>query len=285
MKNARLLSFLIACCALPVQAADAPAPAPAPATATATATATAPATATEKPLAVVNGEAVPGMYANFIRQNRIKRNMPPESLTDDAIKEGAVTATLLAQEAVKKGLDKEPSVVAALQFQRMELLGRAALEDYLRAHPITEETVKAEFKNAKEKAGETEYRARHILVSSEKEAKDVIAKLNASKKAKFEDLAKKQSKDTSAGNGGDLGWVLPANLVPEFAQTMVGLKKGEVTKNPVQTRFGWHVIRLEETRKLDFPDYEKIKNRITGQLQQQQIGKLVKELAATAKIE
>lgn len=279
MKNARLLSLLIACCALPVQAADAPAPAAATATAAATTA------AAVKPLAVVNGEAVPGLYANFIRQNRVKRNMPPEALTDDAIKEGAVTATLLAQEAVKKGLDKNPSVAVALEFQKMELLGRAALEDYLRAHPITEETVKAEYENAKEKAGETEYRARHILVNSEKEAKEMIAKLNARKKANFEDLAKKHSKDTSAGNGGDLGWVLPANLVPEFAQTMVGLKKGEVTRNPVQTRFGWHVIRLEETRKLDFPDYEKIKNRIAGQLQQQQIGKLVKELTATAKIQ
>lgn len=266
MKNVRLLTFLIACCALPVQAADAP-------------------DAANKPLAVVNGEAVPGLYANFIRQNRIKRNMPPESLTDDAIKEGAVTATLLAQEAVKRGLDKEPTVAAALDFQRMELLGRAALEDYLRAHPIKDETVKAEYENAKEKAGETEYRARHILVASEKEAKEMIAKLNARKKAKFEDLAKKYSKDTSAGNGGDLGWVLPANLVPEFAHAMVDLKKGEVSANPIQTRFGWHVIRLEETRKLDFPDYDKIKNRIAGQLQQQQIGKLVKELAATAKVQ
>lgn len=277
MKHARLLSLLIACCALPVHAADASATTPA--------TTPAAAPVANKPLAIVNGEAVPGIFGNFIRQNRIKRNMPPESLTDDAIKDGAVTAVLLAQEAVKKGLDKEPTVAAALEFQKRELLGRAALEDYLRANPVTEETVKAEYENAKVKAGTTEYRARHILVNSEKEAKDVIAKLTAGKKAKFEDLAKKLSKDTSAGNGGDLGWVLPANLVPEFAETMVGLKKGEVTKNPVQTRFGWHVIRLEETRKLDFPDYEKIKNRIAGQLQQQQIGKLVKELATTAKVE
>ena len=103
MKYIRLLPLLIACCALPVQAADAPA---------------------NKPLAMVNGEAVPAIFGNFIRQNRIKRSMPPETLTDDAVKEGAVTATLLAQEAVKKGLDKEPTVAAALEFQRMELLGQ-----------------------------------------------------------------------------------------------------------------------------------------------------------------
>lgn len=265
MKYARLLPLLIACCALPVQAADKP--------------------ATDKPLAMVNGEAVPAMFGNFIRQNRIKRNMPPEALTDAAVKDGAITATLLAQEAVKKGLDKEPTVAAALEFQRMELLGRAALEDYLRAHPIQEDTIKAEYENAKAKAGETEYRARHILVNSEKEARTFITKLNASRKTKFEDLAKKYSKDTSAGNGGDLGWVLPANLVPEFAKALVDLKKGQVTKTPVQTRFGWHIIKLEESRKLDFPEYDKVKERIAGQLQQQAIARLVKELAATAKVE
>ena len=85
--------------------------------------------------------------------------------------------------------------------------------------------------------------------------------------------------------GGDLGWVLPSNLVPEFAQAMVGLKKGQVSKTPVQTRFGWHILRLEDTRKLDFPEYDKVKNRIAGELQQQEIGKLVKELATTAKVE
>jgi peptidyl-prolyl cis-trans isomerase C len=265
MKYARLLPLLIACCALPALAADKP--------------------ATDTPLAMVNGEAVPAMFGNFIRQNRIKRNMPPEALTDAAVKDGAVTATLLAQEALKKGLDKEPTVAAALEFQRMELLGRAALEDYLRAHPIKEDTIKSEYENAKAKAGETEYRARHILVNSEKEARNFIAKLNASRKTKFEDLAKKYSKDTSAGNGGDLGWVLPANLVPEFAHAMADLKKGEITKAPVQTRFGWHIIKLEESRKLDFPEYDKIKERIAGQLQQRVIAKLVKELAATAKVE
>jgi len=268
----RLLPLLIACCALPASAAD-------------THAAAAASPAADKPLVVVNGEAAPAIYGNFIRQNRIKRDMPPESLTDESIKDGLVTAMLLAQEAVKKGLDKDPSVTAALQFQKMELLGRAALEDYIRAHPIKEETLKAEYDNTKAKAGESEDRTRHILVNSEKEAKELIAKLTTGKKAKFEDLAKKYSKDTSAGNGGDLGWVLPVNLVPEFAQALLKLKKGEVTKNPVQTRFGWHVIRLDDSRKLDFPEYDKIKNRIANQLQQQAIGKLVQELRATAKVE
>lgn len=271
MKHARILTLLIACCSLPAQAADTHSAASAK--------------ESGKPLAVVNGEAIPAMFGNFIRQNRVKRNMPPEALTDEAVREGAVNAMLLAQQAVREGLDKEPSVAAALEFQKMELLGRAALESYLRANPIQEETIRAEYENAKAAAGTVEYRARHILVNSEKEARNVITKLTKGKKAKFETLAKQHSKDTSAGNGGDLGWVLPANLVPEFAEAMAKLKKGEITREPVQTRFGWHVIRLEETRKLDFPDYEKIKNRIAGQLQQQVIVKLVKELSATAKVE
>lgn len=264
MKHARLLPFLFACCILPAQA-NTP--------------------AGEKPLVVVNGEAIPAIYGNFIRQNRVKRNMPPEALTDNSIKEGAITAALLAQEAVRKGLDKDPVVAAALEFQQMELLGRATLEDYLRANPIKEETVRTEYENAKAKAGESEYRARHILVNSEKEARDLIDKLTARKKAKFEDLAKKHSKDTSAGNGGDLGWVLPGTLVSEFGQAMVDLKQGEITREPVRTRFGWHVIRLDDTRKLDFPDYEKIRDRIAEQLQKQAIGNLVRELLATAKVE
>lgn len=247
----------------------------------------APAAASEanKPLAVVNGVALPQIFANFVRQGRVNRGSAPESLTDEAVRDATITAEILAQEAVRKGLDKGPTLLAAMEFQKKELLSQATIEDFVRSHPISEETLKAEYDKAQAKAGNTEFRARHILVNSEKEAKAVIAKLTAGKKAKFEDLAKKESKDTSAGNGGDLGWTLPANLVPEFASAMIKLKKGEVTKEPVQTQFGWHVIRLEETRKLDFPTYDKIKGRIANQMQQHQLRKYVQELRAGAKIE
>jgi peptidyl-prolyl cis-trans isomerase C len=267
MKVARLLSLPIVLFALNAHAADPAAP------------------AADKPIAVVNSQSVPAIYGNFVRESRMKRNMPAESMSDAAVKDGVVTAVLLAQEAVRKGLDKEPSVAAALEFQKMELLGRATLEAYLAANPISDEDLKKEYEQAKAKAGETEYRAQHILVPSEKEAMEVIAKLKSSRKTKFEDLAKKYSKDSSAGNGGDLGWVLPANLVPEFAQAMSELKKGEYTKTPVKTRFGWHVIRLEETRKLEFPTFDKVKDRIAAQLQKQLIGKLLKQLSTEAKVE
>lgn len=239
----------------------------------------------EKPLAVVNGVELPQVFANFVRQGRMNRGGTPESLTEESIREAVVTAELMTQEAMRKGLHNAPLVKAALEFQKKELLSKALIEDFVRNNPIEDTAIQAEYNNAKAKAGDTEYRPRHILLASEKEAKAVIAKLTTGKKAKFDDVAKKESKDSSADNGGDLGWVLPANLVPEFANAMVKMKKGEISKTPVQTKFGWHVIQLNDTRKLDFPEYDKLKNRIASQMQQLQLRKYVQTLSASAKIE
>jgi peptidyl-prolyl cis-trans isomerase C len=236
-------------------------------------------------LVVVNGVAVPQIYANFVRQGRVNRGGPPETMTDEAIRDAVIAAELMAQEAVRKGLHTGPTLVAAMEFQRKELLSKALIEEFVRANPISEDLVKAEYENAKTVAGSTEYRPRHILVATEKEARDVITRLTTGKKAKFEDLAKKHSSDSSADNGGDLGWVLPANLVPEFATAMVKMKKGEITRKPVQSKFGWHVIRMDDSRKLDFPEYDKLKNRIASQMQQLQLRKYVQELRASARIE
>lgn len=238
----------------------------------------------DEPIARVNGVAIPAIYAEFVRQNRMSRNMGQEMLSLESLTDALVATEVLVQEALKKGLDKEPSVAAALDFQRRELLGKAALENYVRANPVPEETLKAEYDKAKAKAGGKEYRVSHILVDSEKEAKNLLAQLKKPK-TKFEDLAKKHSKDSSAGNGGDLGWTLPANLVPEFAQAMTTLKKGETTKTPVQTQFGWHIIRLVDEQALAFPPYEELKGRIANQLQQQAVRRYVQALRAEAKVE
>lgn len=238
----------------------------------------------DDPLLKVNGVVIPAIYAEFVRQNRAARNMPPETQSLEALRDSLLATELLAQEAVRRGLDKEPMVVAAIEFQRRELLGKAALEDYARRHPIREETLRAEYEKAKEKAGDKEYRASHILVPTEKEAITLLAQLKKPK-VKFEDLARKHSKDSSAGNGGDLGWNLPANLVPEFAQAMTALKKGETATEPVQTKFGWHILRLTDERRLDFPDFDKLKDRIANQLQQQAIRRHVQALRAEAKVE
>lgn len=238
----------------------------------------------DKPIATVNGVPIPPIYAEFLRNSRAARGQSAELLSDAAIREALIVAELLAQEAIKAGLDKNPRLIALIDFQRKELLGRALLEDHLRRNPISEETVRAEYDKAKERAGTEEYRVRHILVASEREARDIIARIK-SRKAKFEDIAKAQSQDPSGANGGDLGWTVPANLVPEFANAMTKLKKGQLADNPVQTRFGWHVIRLDDTRKLQFPSYEEARDRIVQQLQQIAARNFVRELGARAKIE
>lgn len=236
------------------------------------------------PIAVVNGVAVPAIYAEFLRASRTARGQSSETLTDANIRDALVVAELLAQEAQRAGLDKNPRISALIEFQRKELLGRAVLDEYLRKNPISEDVVRAEYDKAKERAGSSEYRVRHILVSSEKEARDVISRIKT-RKAKFEDLAKSLSRDPSAENGGDLGWVAPAGLVSEFADAMTKLKKGQLADNPVQTRFGWHVIRLDDTRSLKFPSYEEARERIVQQLQQIAARNYVRELSSKAKVE
>jgi len=241
---------------------------------------------TQETMAVVNGVAVPAIFAEFSRQARVARGAQAQNLTEESIRDAVIAAELLSQEAIRRGLDRNPRVLAAIDFQRKELLSQALLEEFLRASPIREETVRAEYDQAKARAGTEEYRPSHILVNTEKEARDIIARLTtARRKANFADVARQQSKDTSAGNGGDLGWVLPANLVPEFAAAMTRLKKGEISRVPVQTQFGWHVIRLDDTRKLDFPPYEELRDRIAGQIQQVMLRRFIAELRATAKIE
>lgn len=237
-----------------------------------------------KPIATVNGVAIPPIFAEFLRNSRAARGQPAELLSDTALREALIVAEILAQEAVHAGLDKDPRVSALIDFQRKEILGRALLEEHLRRNPISEETVRAEYEKAKERAGTEEYRVRHILVDSEQKARDIIARIK-SKKAKFEDIAKTQSLDPSGAFGGDLGWTVPADLVPEFANALTKLKKGQLADKPVQTRFGWHVIRLEDTRKLQFPAYEEVRDRIVQQLQQMAARNYVRELAAKAEVE
>lgn len=237
-----------------------------------------------KPIAVVNGVAIPAIYAEFLRNSRTARGQSSETLTDANIRDALVVAEVLAQEAQRTGMDKNPRISALIEFQRKELLGRALLEEHLRKNPISEDVIRAEYNKAKERAGGSEYRVRHILVPSEKDARDIIARIKT-RKAKFEDLAKRHSQDPSAENGGDLGWVAPAGLVSEFAEAMTKLKKGQLGDNPVQTRFGWHVIRLDDVRPLQFPAYEEAKERIVQQLQQLAARNYVRELSSTAKVE
>jgi peptidyl-prolyl cis-trans isomerase C len=236
------------------------------------------------PIARVNGVVLNALQLNMLRDERSVRAQGGEPGGDETLRDALINAEIMAQEATRLGLDKPLGIQTALELNRKELLGRALLDDYMAKHPVADERVKAEYDKLKSKAGDTEYHARHILVDDEKQAKDILAKLK-SKKAKFEDLAKKNSKDSSATSGGDLPWMAPNQLVPEFAQALTAMKKGDVSQAPVKSRFGWHIIKLEETRPIAFPEYDKVKGRITGQLAQMDVRKYVAELRAGAKVE
>jgi peptidyl-prolyl cis-trans isomerase C len=238
------------------------------------------------PVARVNGVVLNAISLSLLREQRAGRGgQAAQQNNDEYLRDSLVNAEIMAQEASKLGLDKAIGLQAALELSRKELLGRALVEDFMSKHPVAEDRIKTEYDRLKAKAGGTEYRARHILVADEKLAKDLIAKLGGKKPAKFEDLAKANSKDGSAKAGGDLGWMAPSNLVPEFASAMTQLKKGEYSKNPVKTQFGWHIIKMEESRAIAFPDIDKVKERISNQLAQSDIRKYIGELRAVAKVE
>ncbi|OZA27637.1 MAG: peptidylprolyl isomerase [Hydrogenophilales bacterium 17-64-11] len=247
------------------------------------AAAPAPAVDAGKPLAVVNGKEIPALYGELVKRE-MAQGQPDTPQLDARVRESLINLELLSRAAMDKGLDKEPPLAAALDIRRKDQLAKAYLEDYVKAHPVNDAEIQAAYDKAKAEPAEPEYRARHILVKTEAEAKKIIADLG--KKAKFEDLAKKQSKDTgSAKNGGALDWSDRRAFVAEFSDALAGLKKGETTKTPVKTQFGYHVIRLDDTRQAQLPPLDAVRGEIVKQLQQQRIRDAITAVRASAKIE
>ncbi len=236
------------------------------------------------PLTVtVNGVTTPALYADIVRNDLLKSRRPA---TDRNVINTLVDNELMSQEAIRLGLDKPGEIQALLDLQRKDLLGKVLVEDFIKKHPVAEARAKAEYDLVKARSGEKEFKSRHILVDNEKLAKSLITQLNGKKPPKFEDLAKKHSKDPgSAKQGGDLGWMAPSNFVPEFAKALTEMKKGSISKAPIKTQFGWHIIQLEDERKVEFPEFDKVKDRIVSQLMQQDVRKFLGELRSTAKIE
>jgi len=238
-----------------------------------------------KPLAVVNGKEIPALYGELVKREMVGQGQPDSPTLDARVRDSVINLELLSRAAMDKGLDKDPRLTAAMDIRRKDQLAKVYLEDYIKTHPVTDAEIQAVYDQAKaEAANDTEYRARHILVKTEEEAKKIIADLG--KKAKFEDLAKKLSKDAgSAKNGGELDWADPAAFVKEFSTALTGLKKGEYTKTPVKTQFGWHVIRLDDTRKAQIPTLDAVRGDIVKQIQQKRVRDAVSEVRAGAKIE
>jgi peptidyl-prolyl cis-trans isomerase C len=200
------------------------------------------------------------------------------------LKDEVIAREIFMQEAQKRGLDATDDFRNQIELARQTLLIRELFADYQKANPITDDEIKAEYDKFAAANGGKEYRARHILVEKEDDAKAIIAQLK--KGGKFEEIAKKQSKDPGSGaNGGDLDWANASSYVPEFSAALVKLTKGQTTQAPVKSQFGWHVIKLDDIREAQLPKIEEVKPQIAQQLQQQKLAKFQEELRAKAKIE
>jgi peptidyl-prolyl cis-trans isomerase C len=192
---------------------------------------------------------------------------------------------LVSQEALKKGLDKSPEVIDQMDLTKQSILANAFVQDYIKNNPVSDDMLKAEYDKIKAQMTGSEYKARHILVEKEADAKDIIAKLKKDIKA-FEKLAKEKSKDPgSKAQGGDLGWFDVRSMVPEFGEAVAKLAKGEFTKEPVKSQFGYHIIMLEDSRPMQPPPFDQVKPGLSQQVQQQNLKKLVDDMKAKAKIE
>jgi peptidyl-prolyl cis-trans isomerase C len=194
-----------------------------------------------------------------------------------------VSLELVVQEALKKGFDKKPDVLKTIESQRRVLLANAVLKDYIKSHPITDEQLKKKFDLHITGAGSKELKARHILVKTEAEAKAIIAQLG--KGADFAKLAKVRSTDSSGKKGGDLGWFNPNQMGKPFSDAALALKKGEYTKTPVQSQFGWHVIMLEDSRSPQVSLLEQMKERVRNSMQQKMSQDFINSLKTAGKVE
>ena len=242
------------------------------------------ANAQEGTLAKVNGVAIPQARADLLMKEMAAQGRPDTPEMRDAIKQELINREIVAQEAVKKGLHKRPEVATQIDLQRQAVLINAYLQDYLKSHPISDDDVRKEYERVKESAGGREYKVRHILVESEDEAKQIITQIR--KGGNFEKIAAEKSKDQgSKGRGGDLDWATPARYVPAFGQAITKLKKGQMTDAPVQTQFGWHIIRVDDERPSKFPSLEEAKPQIEQQMRQQTVNKAFTDLRTKAKVE
>ena len=235
-------------------------------------------------IAIVNGKAVPTARVDALAQQLAKSGRPVTPEMQGQLREEIITREVFLQEAQKRGLDVTEDFRIQMDLARQSLLIRELFNDYQQKNPVTDADAKAEYDKFAAANGGKEYKARHILVEKEAEAKAIIASLK--KGGKFEDIAKKSSKDPGSGaNGGDLDWAAAGSYVKEFSDAMVALEKGKTTDSPVKSQFGFHVIRLDDVREAQLPKVDEVKPQILQQLQQQKLAQFQQDLRAKARIE
>ena len=233
-------------------------------------------------ITLVNGKPVPKARVEQLLQQAARGGQQITPEMQAQARDQVVLREIFVQEATKRGLAAKPDFAAQMELARQSILIRELFEDYRKKNPATDEAAKVEYDKFKAQSSGTEYRASHILVEKEDEAKALITQIKGG--AKFEDLAKKHSKDPGSGeNGGDLDFAKPDSYVPEFSAALTKLKKGELTPEPVKSQFGYHIIRLDDTREASFPSFDEVKGQIKQRMEQVTMQRYQEELRSKAK--
>lgn len=234
-------------------------------------------------IAKVNGIAIPESRVEAMMRAAAAQGQQDSPQLRQRMRDELIMREIVSQEAGKLGLAKLPEVANQLELSRQNVLTQAYVQEYFKKNPVSDADVQAEYDKLRKGLGDKEYRARHILVKSEEQARDILTKLKAG--GKFDELARQSEDPGSKDKGGDLDWVSPGGLVPEFSRAMVSLKKGDTVEAPVKTQYGFHVIRLDDVREARPPSIEQTRPRIMEALQRQKFEKMLAELRTKAKIE
>ncbi len=236
----------------------------------------------DKSAALVNGVSIPEARLDLRLKAAVQQGQLDSPELRTALREDLINLEVISQEAVKQTLQNQPETAQQLELARQSVLAGAYVQNYVKSHPIDETALQQDYEAMKARVGNKEYKVSHVLVPTEDEAKAVAKRV---KKESFSKVAKQLSQDPgSKDKGGDLGWTVPSNFVQPFAAAIPELKKGQIS-SPVQTQYGWHVIKLEDTRELKVPLFEDVKQNLEKRRQQESIQKAISELRSKAKIE
>lgn len=246
----------------------------------------APALAAAQNIAVVNGKPVPkaradALMAQVAQQAQAQGQQLPDNM-DQQIRDEVVLREIFVQEAEKRGLPASSNFKLQMENARQSILLRELFTDFQKKNPVSDAEIQAEYERFKGESSGKDYKARHILVEKEEEAKALIAKIKAG--ASFEETAKTASKDPgSAAKGGDLDWAAANSYVPEFSQAMVKLAKGAMTDEPVKSQFGWHILKVDDIRDTQVPTLDELKPQIQQSLAQKKLTDYREQLKSKAK--
>jgi len=238
----------------------------------------------ETAIATINDQDISlGLFRLFYAERLRQQQAENTPAFQNQVFNEFVNIVVTAQNAVEKGIDKDPNVQNALELQRLQLLSRLALQDAARSLVPSDEALQKAYDERYGKEKQKEYKARHILVKTEDEAKKLIEELDGG--GDFQELAKTKSLGPTGKNGGDLGWFDSKQMVKPFTEAVEGMEPGSHSKTPVQTQFGWHVILLEETREADPPSLDSVKGELSAVLQRDTLSNFVGELRERAKLD